>query len=51
MYYFIVNTQARNGNAAHIWNAVKVVLKREAIQYKAFETSFEGHATELAQKL
>ena len=51
MYYFIVNSQARNGNAAHIWNAVKVVLKREAIQYKAFETSFEGHATELAQKL
>ena len=51
MYYFIVNTQARNGNAAQIWNAVKVVLKRENIQYKAFETSFEGHATELAQKL
>ena len=51
MYYFIVNTQARNGNAAYIWNAVKVVLKKEAIQYKAFETSFEGHATELARKL
>ncbi len=51
MYYFIVNTQARNGNSMHIWNEVKVVLKRESIQYKAFETSFEGHATELAQKL
>ena len=51
MYYFIVNTQARNGNAEYIWNVVKDVLKREAIQYKAFETSFEGHATELAQKL
>lgn len=51
MYYFIVNTQARNGNAEYIWNIVKDVLKREAIQYKAFETSFEGHATELAQKL
>ncbi len=51
MYYFIVNTQARNGNAEYIWNIVKDVLKREAIQYKAFETSFEGHATELAHKL
>lgn len=51
MYYFIVNTQARNGNAEYIWNIVKDVLKREEIQYKAFETSFEGHATELAQKL
>lgn len=51
MYYFIVNTQARTGNAAHIWDEVKVVLKREAIPYKAFETSFEGHATELAHKL
>ena len=37
MYYFIVNTQARNGNAEYIWNVVKDVLKREAIQYKAFE--------------
>ena len=40
MYYFIVNTQARTGNAAHIWNEVKLVLKKEAVTYKAFETSF-----------
>lgn len=51
MYYFIVNTQARNGNAEHIWNVVKEVLKKEEVSYKAFETSFEGHATELAHKL
>lgn len=51
MYYFIVNTQSRTGNAARIWNEVKVVLKKENVQYKAFETSFEGHATELARSL
>ena len=51
MYYFIVNTQARNGNAEYIWNVVKEVLRKESVPYKAFETSFEGHATELAQKL
>ena len=51
MYYFIVNTQARNGGAAQIWNEVKVVLKKHAIAYTAYETSFEGHATELAKKL
>ncbi len=51
MYYFIVNTQARTGNAARVWSEVKVALKREAIPYKAFETSFEGHATEIARKL
>lgn len=51
MYYFIVNSQARTGNAGHIWNEVKMVLKSEGVPYKAFETSFEGHATEVAQKL
>lgn len=51
MYYFIVNTRARTGNAVHIWNEVKVVLKKEGISYKAFETSFEGHATELAKEI
>lgn len=51
MYYFIVNTWARTGNAVHIWDEVKVILKKENVPYKAFETSFEGHATELAKEL
>lgn len=51
MYYFIVNTHARTGNAGYIWDEVKAVLKKEEISYKAFETSFEGHATELAREL
>ncbi len=51
MYYFIVNTQARNGKAVHVWNEVKVVLKKHAVPYTAYETSFEGHATELARNL
>lgn len=51
MYYFIVNTQARRGNAAYIWNEVKIVLKKNVVPYKAFETSFEGHATKLAREL
>ena len=51
MYYFIVNTHARTGNAGYIWDEVKAVLKKEDISYRAFETSFEGHATELAREL
>ena len=51
MYYFIVNLQARNGRASQVWNEVKVVLKKYAVPYEAYETSFEGHATELARKL
>ncbi len=51
MYYFIVNTTARRGNAAHVWNEAKVVLRKKAIPYKAFETTFEGHATQIAQAL
>lgn len=51
MYYFIVNTHARTGKAANVWNEVKVVLRKHAVEYKAYVTSFEGHATELAKEL
>ena len=51
MYYFIVNTWARTGNAAHIWEDVKRVLENESIEYKAYETSFRGHATEITRSL
>ncbi len=51
MYYFIVNRTARQGNAAHVWNEAKIVLRKKAIPYKAFETTFEGHATQLARTL
>ena len=51
MYYFIVNTHARTGNAIHIWNEAKAILNKEGVSYKAFKTLFEGHATELAREL
>ena len=51
MYYFIVNTHARTGNAVHIWDEVKSVLNKDEIPYKAFKTLFGGHATELAREL
>ena len=51
MYYFIVNLQARNGRALQVWNEVKGVLKKYSVPYTPYETSFEGHATELAREL
>ncbi len=51
MYYFIVNRQARTGKAALVWNEVKIVLRKHSVPYKAYETTFEGHATELARTL
>lgn len=51
MYYFIVNTWARTGNAAHLWNEVKEFLHNEHIAFEAYETTHKGHATELARQL
>lgn len=51
MYYIIVNTQSRTGNSAKIWNEVKMIFDKEEIPYKAFETSYKGHATEIARSL
>ena len=51
MYYIIVNTQSRTGNSAKIWDEMKTILDEEDVPYKAFETSYKGHATEIARSL
>lgn len=51
MYHIIVNTHARNGNAASIWQEVKDILKREGVLYKAYLTKEQGHATTLVRTL
>lgn len=51
MLYFIVNTTSRSGRGLVVWKKVKSVLKENGIKFKAYETKYEKHATELARKL
>ena len=51
MYYFIVNTHARRGNAALIWDEAKAVLEKIKVPYKAYESAYEGHTAEIAREL
>ena len=51
MYYFIVNVSARTGKAAAIWDEVKQVLKNRGVDYKAYKTQGEAHATRLAREI
>ncbi len=51
MIYFIVNPTSRSGKCLDIWKQVRAYLRKNNVEYKAFETKHEGHATELARKL
>lgn len=51
MLYFIVNPKSRTGKGLNIWRDVKKYLKDNNIKYKAMDTKYEGHATELAKEL
>lgn len=51
MYYFIVNPKSRSGKGIMIWREVKEYLDNNKISYKAVNTRYEGHATELAGSL
>lgn len=51
MMYFIVNNKSKSGNAAKVWSEIRMVLKREQVRFKAFETKYRGHASVLAEKL
>ena len=51
MYYFIVNVSARTGKAASIWDEVKQVLKNRGVDYKAYKTQGQAHATSLAREI
>ena len=51
LIYFIVNGAARTGEGLNIWKQVRAHLKKNNVEFKAFETKYEGHATILAQKI
>ena len=50
MIYFIVNNTARTGKSRAIWLEMKELLENRSIEYKAYQTKYAGHATELARK-
>lgn len=49
--YFIVNTNAKTGKAGFAWHSVCNMLKERHIPFEAYETKYEGHATELAREI
>ena len=51
MIYFIVNITARTGKSRAIWMEMKEILENRSIEYKAYQTKYAGHATELARKI
>ena len=51
MIYFIVNNTARTGKSRAIWQQMKEVLESRQVHYKAYQTKYAGHATELARKI
>ncbi len=51
MLYFIANETARTGKGTGIWRQVQTELKEKGVEYKAFKTEHENHASELAAKI
>ncbi len=51
MLYFIVNITSGTGQGKKVWSRLRATLKSKNIEYKAFATRYEGHATELACKI
>ena len=51
MYHFIVNPNARSGLGKKVWNELEAVLKKENIQYKAYFTKYQKHATIITREI
>ena len=51
MLYFIANETARTGKGTGVWRQVQTELKEKGVEYKAFKTEHENHASELAAKI
>ncbi len=49
--HFIVNTTAKTGGSASVWEVLKPVLEEQHIPYELHVTRFEGAATKIARKL
>lgn len=51
MYHFIVNPNARSGLGKKVWKELEAVLKKENIQYKAYFTKYQKHATLITREI
>lgn len=51
MYYFIVNPNSRSGNGIKIWYLVKNELDSLEVQYTAYFTRHNLHASEIVQEI
>lgn len=51
MYYFIVNPNSRSGNGIRIWYLVKNELDSLEVQYTAYFTKHNLHASEIVQEI
>ena len=51
MYYFIVNEHGGSGKAKKTWNTVKRLMRENNIEYKAWKSEGEGHATKLVKRI
>jgi YegS/Rv2252/BmrU family lipid kinase len=49
--YFIVNETSRTGKSAGAWNELEHLVKQSGLEYEAFKTKHEGHASELATEI
>lgn len=51
MYIFIVNPNARSGLGHQIWKTLEPVIKEHNVEYKAYYTKYQTHATTLAREI
>ena len=51
MYLFIVNPNSRSGLGRKVWNEVESVLKEKQIEYQAYFTKYQRHATKIVEEL
>lgn len=51
MYTFIVNPNARSGLGQITWKKLEDILKHREIEYQAYFTKYQKHATRIVQKL
>lgn len=51
MLYFIVNHTSATGKCRNVLKKVIERLSEKGEQYKLFKTKYEGHASEIAEKL
>ncbi len=49
--HFIVNTTAKTGGSASVWDELKPIMDEQNIPYELHVTRFEGAATKIAKKL